>query len=72
MKAADEYLQKQVAGCIRAFFTGNKNINWVMAYIRGSQLPKPVLRMILTKGRSGAIPQRYEELVKECQERGFL
>ena len=68
----DEIKQNYVAGCVRAFLEGKKNLNWVMSFVRGSRLPKPILGDILTNARPSAYHARYDELLSACQEEDLL
>lgn len=72
LKTEDDFKQRHVAGCVRVFLEGKQNINWVMAFIRGHRLPKPILQGILTRAQPDADPARYEELLSTCRDEGFL
>lgn len=67
-----EMKRRYVVGCVRAFLSGKKTVNWVMAPIRGSRLPQATLEEILADAKSGADRARYDELVSACRERGLL
>lgn len=67
-----EIKRKHLAGCIRAFLEGKQSVNWVMSFVRGHRLPKPILEEILTSAKPGADRARYEELLSACRERGLL
>ena len=71
-KTADETSRRHLTGCVRAFLSGKKTLNWVMATIRGSRLPQAVLEEILADAKSGADRARYDELVSACRGRGLL
>jgi hypothetical protein len=68
----DELGQRHAAGCVRAFLRGKQNINWVMAFLKGHRLPKPVLSDILAKAQTDAEGARYEELLSACRNEGLL
>ncbi|MCK4580897.1 MAG: hypothetical protein KAU10_06060 [Dehalococcoidia bacterium] len=72
LNTGDEIGPKQLAGCVRAFLDGKQTINWVMAFIRGHRLPKPILEAILASAQPNADPARYEELLSTCRDEGFL
>jgi len=71
-KSVDEIKQNHISGCIRAFLAGKQTINWVMTFIRGHRLPKPILEDILTRVQPDADPARYEELLSVCRNKGLL
>jgi len=71
-KSVDEIKRNYIAGCVRAFLEGKQTINWVMAFIRGHRLPKPILEDILTRAQPDADPARYEELLSVCRNKGLL
>lgn len=71
-KTADEIKRNHLAGCVRAFLNGKKTINWVMAFIRGHDLPKPTLEDMLARAKPDANPARYEELLSACRDAGLL
>jgi len=71
-KSVDEIKRNYIAGCVRAFLEGKQTINWVMAFIRGHRLPRPILEAILTSAHPDAHPARYEELLSTCRNKGLL
>ena len=68
----DDIKRRYVVGCVRAFLEGKKNLNWVMAFVRGHHLTKSELGDILTKARPNADNARYDELLSACREQGLL
>ena len=72
MKAGDDIAQTHLAGCIRAFLEGKKNLNWVMAFVRGHRLPPSVLRELIEQQGAGADVARYESLVAACRYAGLM
>lgn len=72
VKTEDEIKRKYVVGCVHAFLSGKKTINWVMSPIRGSRLPQSILEEILANAKPGADSARYDELLSACRERGLL
>jgi len=71
-KSVDETKRNHIAGCIRAFLDGKQTINWVMAFMRGHRLPKPILEDMLASAQPNADPARYEELLSTCRDEGLL
>lgn len=71
-KTVDEIKRNHLAGCVRAFLDGKQTINWVMAFIRGHRLPKPILEAILASAQPNADPARYEELLSACRDKELL
>ena len=68
----DEIEYKHLSGCIRAFLLGKKNINWVMAFVRGYRFPKDKLTTIINELHSVSNDARYKELLSACRNENLI
>ena len=73
-RTSEESARRYVRGCLRAFLEGEKNLNWIMGVIRGSDVLKYEGRLREIFDDLGCYEKspRYQQIVRDCERESWF
>ena len=72
VKSVERITRRFARGAIRAFLENKNSINWVLSMIESSGVRDRELSQIFQELREYGNPERYNEALPACQDRGWL